>query len=640
MTSPATTASETRTLPNIRAALRPEVLVWVVMLLGLALRLYRLGALNLWIDEGYTVMFTRQSWPDVLGFNGPYDPHPPLYFALAKLATVVLPETLAGRTVSLVMGTLTIPAVFALARRMAGGWAGVGAALALAVSPAHIWFSQEARMFVPAMLFVALSYLAVVAYYQEQGWKWAAAYGVSVLLAMYFDYSAFYPLIPQGLFLAWIVLKQKRSAIPIIIAFAAAVLLFLPWSQYLVSAIEEADPFRVTYLGVTAGKVVYYVLSLVGVAGSFELYAVTVPAPWENAPLLHVPLAIAMFGVLGIGLYALARRRWWPFWLAMGMSLGAYITTIALSYLSPGFAMRTVVFEALGWAVIAGAAAGATHLPRWLHLTGIALFAVLVAASLATQSAAYGHAEKQHWSEIARDVDAVKPLGLPVLLVRPLNYTLIDVYQPGTLDGRVISGTEQLAATDPLPPTIWWPYHDTTRFDPYREQIAALGYERLMHKYYFNPIRLDLFALPGTHIGGAIDTGGRFDGRWYLPPGSTLEQDSDGDVLTLRGSNGKPTQAELQVASSGAALITAAIESRSPDGAASAFLTCLDAGRRAVDSTEPAALAKGNWHTQRIATLCPASTETFVLSLRVAGAGVANYRVPRFDRAPLLPGGR
>jgi hypothetical protein len=217
---------------------------------------------------------------------------------------------------------------------------------------------------------------------------------------------------------------------------------------------------------------------------------------------------------------------------------------------------------------------------------------------------------------------------------------LIDVYQPGTLDGRVISGTEQLAATDPLPPASWWPYHDTTRFDPYREQIAALGYARLMHKYYFNPIRLDLFALPGTHIGDAIDTGDRFDGRWYLPPGSTVEQDSDGDVLTLRGSNGKPTQAELHVASSGAALITAAIESRSPDGGASAFLTCLDAGRKAVDSTEPAALAEGDWHTQGIAALCPVSTETSVLSLRVTGDGVANFRVPRFTRARLLPGGQ
>ncbi|HET9495037.1 MAG TPA: hypothetical protein VFR15_12470, partial [Chloroflexia bacterium] len=108
MISPATTAATARTTPSIRALIRPAVVLWAVLALGLGLRLYRLDALDLWIDEGYVVMFSRQSWLDVLGFSGPYDPHPPLYFALVKLASVFLPETIAGRAVSMFMGTLTI----------------------------------------------------------------------------------------------------------------------------------------------------------------------------------------------------------------------------------------------------------------------------------------------------------------------------------------------------------------------------------------------------------------------------------------------------------------------------------------------------------------------------------------------------
>ncbi|HET9493087.1 MAG TPA: glycosyltransferase family 39 protein [Chloroflexia bacterium] len=639
MTSPATTAATARTTPSIRALVRPEVVLWAVLALGLGLRLYRLDALDLWIDEGYVVMFSRQSWPDVLGFNGPYDPHPPLYFALVKLASVFLHETIAGRAVSMVMGTLTIPVVFVLARRMAGGWAGVAAALVLAVSPTHIWLSQEARMFVPAMLFVALSYLAAVAYYQGPSTRWAVAYGASVLLAMYFDYSALYPLVPQGLFLVWIAWKLRKRTVPLLAAFGAAVLLFLPWARFLLSAIEEADPFRVTYLGVTAVKVVYYILSLTGVAGSFELYAATVPAPWENAPALRWPLAIAIVVTVGIGLYTLVRRQWWPFWLALGLSVGAYLATIGLSYLSPGFAMRTVVFDILGWAVIAGAAAGATHIPRSAHLAGLAAFAILIAASLATQSAVYANAEKQHWSEIARDVDVVKHLELPVLLVRPLNYTLIDVYQPGTLDGRVISGTEQLATMNPLPGAFWWPYHDTFRFDPYREQIAALGYERVMHKYYFHPLRLDLFALPRTDIGTPVNLGGRFDERWFVPESSTVSP--DGDTLTLTGSTGRTTQAEVRVPTPGAALVTAAIEYRAQGDHASAFLTCLDADGRAVEATEPTMLPPGDqWGRLRLAALCPGNAQSVVLSLRAPMEGGAMFRVPEVFRADLPPASR
>ena len=45
-------------------------------------------------------MYTRRSWPVVLGFQGQYDPHPPLYYALVKLVTGFLPEVLAAPDLS------------------------------------------------------------------------------------------------------------------------------------------------------------------------------------------------------------------------------------------------------------------------------------------------------------------------------------------------------------------------------------------------------------------------------------------------------------------------------------------------------------------------------------------------------------
>jgi hypothetical protein len=265
---------------------------------------------------------------------------------------------------------------------------------------------------------------------------------------------------------------------------------------------------------------------------------------------------------------------------------------------------------------------------------GLAAFTVLIGASLATQTAVYAHADKQHWSDVARDVDAVKPLGLPVLLVRPLNYTLIDVYEPGTLDRRVISGTEQLATMNPLPGAFWWPYHDTFRFDPYREQIAALGYERLMHKHYFHPLRLDLFALPRTDIGAPVDLGGRFDERWFVPEGGTISP--EGDILTLRGSPGRTTQAEVRVPTPGGALVTAAVEYRAQGDHASAFLTCLDADGRAVEATEPTPLPPGDeWRRLRFGALCPTTTRSAVLSLRLARDGTAEFRGPLLYHAAL-----
>jgi hypothetical protein len=184
------------------------------------------------------------------------------------------------------------------------------------------------------------------------------------------------------------------------------------------------------------------------------------------------------------------------------------------------------------------------------------------------------------------------------------------------------------------PASFWWPYHDTFRFDPYREQIAALGYERLMHKYYFHPMRLDLFALPGTQLGELVDLGDRFEERWFVPEGSTVSP--EGDILTLRGSSERSTRAEVRMPSPGAALYSVALEYRAQGDQATAFLTCLDADGQAVETSEPTPLPSGEESRRmRIATLCPTTTQSVVLSLRLGGEGSAEIRLPQMLRATL-----
>src|SRR6187402_1941724 len=98
----------------------PAVWVWIITILGGLLRLLRIDVLGLWIDEGFSLMFARMSWGGIFGFEGVYDSfsHPPLYYATAKLFGLVVPEVAAGRFVSVVAGTLTIPVLFVLAKRI------------------------------------------------------------------------------------------------------------------------------------------------------------------------------------------------------------------------------------------------------------------------------------------------------------------------------------------------------------------------------------------------------------------------------------------------------------------------------------------------------------------------------------------
>src|SRR3954471_15906401 len=87
---------------------RGERAVWFAyrwaLMAGLAtflaawIRLRNLDQLTFRIDEGYSLTYSRQSWANVLGWHGFYAPHPPLFFALAKLANIFVREEIAARS--------------------------------------------------------------------------------------------------------------------------------------------------------------------------------------------------------------------------------------------------------------------------------------------------------------------------------------------------------------------------------------------------------------------------------------------------------------------------------------------------------------------------------------------------------------
>jgi len=75
----------------------------------------------------------------------------------------------AGRLLTALLGTATVAATFALARRIAGPAAGLTAAIAVAVSPLHVRDSHYVKHDVPATLLIVLAYLAYERLWGEAG---------------------------------------------------------------------------------------------------------------------------------------------------------------------------------------------------------------------------------------------------------------------------------------------------------------------------------------------------------------------------------------------------------------------------------------------------------------------------------------
>jgi mannosyltransferase len=130
-----------------------------LLAVGVALRFYRLGAQSLWTDEflslvDTTVIYHHESFWGSLVHNL----HGPL-FSLALYAgwqTAGLNEFWL-RFPSAVAGCLALWAIYRLASDLYDSHTGWWALLLLALSPFHIWYSQEARNYSFLILFSILS---------------------------------------------------------------------------------------------------------------------------------------------------------------------------------------------------------------------------------------------------------------------------------------------------------------------------------------------------------------------------------------------------------------------------------------------------------------------------------------------------
>lgn len=133
------------------------LILGIIVLLGLILRFFELSRKPLWLDEATTNSLTMQ--PDLMAVvtAASRDHHAPLHFVTIWIVKFFGSSEFLLRLPSVIAGTLTIIAIFFIAKELYDGRAGLIAATLLAVSPLHLYYSQEARMYGMAVLFVALA---------------------------------------------------------------------------------------------------------------------------------------------------------------------------------------------------------------------------------------------------------------------------------------------------------------------------------------------------------------------------------------------------------------------------------------------------------------------------------------------------
>lgn len=619
----------------------PGRLVWAVVLLGGLLRFYGYDRLSLWLDEGFTVMFSRLPWDQVLGLRGAYDPHPPLYYALVKLASVLAPEVSAGRLLSVVAGTLTIPVVYIMGRKLFKPWAGLAASAVVALSPLHVWYSQEARQYAVAFLLVALSYYALLSFYREPHWRWALLYGASTLASMYIDYSPLYALLPQFAILPLVLRKHWRRAIPLFASGVMAVVGYLPWVPQLLATSRIGDQSRAAFLGASEQRVHASIRSILGFAEHGSYFYSGTPTPWAEWPVLRDLVLGVLVATFVLGILLLWKRS--PLGLAFVacLSAGTVLVAIGMSLLSPGYADRTVMYAVLGWSLLLGALA-TFSLPRWISLLRWASLGCVLLVFAVSLFTVYRHADKEHWRELARDTrDAATSGKLVLTYPGPAPVVLIGAYEPQALAGRHISlewlGNLPAVAEQMEPLTddvVWLAYLDTMEIQQVREWLASLGYERVLHNEHFRRLALDMYVRAGVLRGTTLQVDRQFRGEgWQLPsegvefsgPKESPEMSLVGDGQVERSAYGTaPAQPN------GVYVLEMEARSELQSGRFKTFLVCVSASgsvaRHGPDAAGATTPSDGAWHTIRVGIQCPADNPGLIIALQNPGLGRVSFR--------------
>jgi 4-amino-4-deoxy-L-arabinose transferase-like glycosyltransferase len=216
---------------------RTRIGLLVIIYVAFMLRVIRLDFQPLWWDEGWTLYFATADIPTMIARTA-IDIHPPFYYLILHLWTLVAGSSaISVRLFSAFVGIVSIPLIFLVGRRLFGVRVGIIAALAMALAPLHIYYSQESRMYALATLLVLASvylFLTLLQREEKGGASWIhwVLYLLVTALAMYTQYYAAFIPAAQTIFLLVSYRRHRTFLVKWLGAQIVLVLVYLPWLMY------------------------------------------------------------------------------------------------------------------------------------------------------------------------------------------------------------------------------------------------------------------------------------------------------------------------------------------------------------------------------------------------------------------------
>lgn len=266
-----------------------EPIIWILFI-GFIIRILMASLQPIWIDEASTWYVAKNTsyFNLILGkYNN--EPHPPINYLLIKpLVSFFDTNAIAIRYFAILTGSLLIPAVFYFAKMFLSNKRALLAAILTSISPILIWYSAEARPYIPALLFCLLSLIFWEKYQKSTHDKYILMCCISMLIALFISFSS----IAIVLVLAIYYFNSKKKSLTFLSLVGTVLIIYATWS---------ANFF------INNGKTGLEETSWIGKPSWYELFQFSIDSVyfrWQNYFYLN-PYGIGMLSILGIQLILL-----------------------------------------------------------------------------------------------------------------------------------------------------------------------------------------------------------------------------------------------------------------------------------------------------------------------------------------------
>jgi mannosyltransferase len=228
-----------------RVFTRNYLFLLAIVIIGLFLRVYGLGAENLWTDEAISVYIAKMSLTQLVQVASAIDLNPPLYaFFLHYWIMLFGDSEFAVRSLSVLFGVLAIPMMFVVGRLLFDEEAGLIGALIFALSLFNVQLSQEARMYSLMVLFALLSMYFFLRFLRKSSRAILAGYVVVTTLLLYTHVFGLFVLLAQNIYLVALLLLSREKTVRLrhwIVLQVIVVGLFALWISVLMSHISAVQ---------------------------------------------------------------------------------------------------------------------------------------------------------------------------------------------------------------------------------------------------------------------------------------------------------------------------------------------------------------------------------------------------------------